>query len=144
MNFNLTDLGNLIQNFLVETSCLQLVKGFTRSEVVRGRKVARSCIDHCYTNAPDKVSAPELVTVGNSDHLGIYIRKQVKHISSKPNTVMKRSYKDFIIEDFLKDVLDSDMDNIVTGCKDLEMAAHTFEAIFKNVGRRKAEWGQVG
>ena len=107
---------------------MQLVKGFTRSEVVQGGKIARSCIDHCYTNAPDKVSTPELVAVGNSDHLGIVVRKNVKHFISKPDTVMKRSYKNFKVEHFLEDVFESNIDSLVMQSIDI---AHKFELIFK-------------
>ena len=62
-DYQFSDLGNMVQEFLLETACSQLVKQYTRSEVVRGGRVAKSCIDHCYTNVPDKVSDPEVVMV---------------------------------------------------------------------------------
>ena len=80
-SYHLSNLCNMVQNFMLETSCMQLVKGFTRSEVGQGGVVSRSCIDHCYTNNPDKVAAPELIAVGNSDHLGVVARKNVKSMS---------------------------------------------------------------
>ena len=117
------DLSDMVQNFLVESACVQIVKENTRSEIVQGGNVAESCIDHCYTNVPDKVSNPEVVAVGNSDHLGVVVRKFAKVEKSKPNTVLKRSYKNFKPEDFLTDVLESDINNVVTASDDLDFAA---------------------
>lgn len=41
------------------------------TEIGPGGMVSRSCIDHCYTNVPEKVSTPEVISVGTSDHLGL-------------------------------------------------------------------------
>ena len=127
------DLSDMVQNFLVESACVQLVKENTRSEIVQGGNVAESCIDHCYTNVPDKVSNPEVVAVGNSDHLGVVVRKFAKVEKSKPNTVLKRSYKNFKPEEFLTDVLESDINNVVSASDDLDSAAELFETKFKSI-----------
>ena len=42
------DLAQMIQSFLVESASNQLIKEYTRSEVVQGGEVSRSCIDHLY------------------------------------------------------------------------------------------------
>ena len=55
-NFKDKELAEITHNFLVETSSSQIVKGFTRSEVGAGGELVRSCIDHCYTNTPEKVT----------------------------------------------------------------------------------------
>ena len=70
-NFQDKDLAEMTQNFLLETSSTQLVKEYTRSEIGPGGMVSRSCIDHCYTKVPEKVSTPEVISVGTSDHLGL-------------------------------------------------------------------------
>ena len=103
------ELSSLIQEFMADTASSQLVKEFTRSEVIRGGAVSRSCIDHCYSNSPDKISKPEVVAVGNSDHLGVVITKYTKVLKSKPNTVMKRSYTNFDVEKFLTEIVNSDI-----------------------------------
>ena len=95
--------------------------------------IGTPCIDHCYTNVPDKVSHPEVVAVGNSDHLGVVVRKYAKVEKSKPNTIMKRSYKNFKPEEFLTDILESDINNVVTACEDLDSAAELFEEKFKSL-----------
>ena len=47
---------------------------------------------------PDKVSRPEVVSVGTSDQLGIVVKKYTKIQMRKPSTIMKRSYKQFDVE----------------------------------------------
>ena len=137
-NYKYKDLSDIVQEFLVESACSQLVRKYTRSEIIQGGAVSQSCIDHCYTNAPDKVSKPEVVDVGTSDHMGVVITKYTKVARSKPNTVMKRSYKDFKVENFLTDILESDIDKSVTACKDLDHAAKMFEEKFKFILDRHA------
>ena len=127
------ELANLVQNFLLETSSCQIVNGFTRSEVGQGGEIFRSCIDHCYTNVPAKVSVPELIAVGSSDHLGVFIKKFTKAARIKPKIIQKRSYKFFNIENFLNDVLSSNLNGMITACDDLEEAASMFESIFGEI-----------
>ena len=123
----------MVNNFMLESSCTQLVDENTRSEVIQGETVTQSCIDHCYTNVPEKVSKPEVLAVGNSDHLGIVVTKYAKVERSKPQTVKKRSYRDFIVEDFLTEVYTSKINEAVTASKELDDAAEVFEAMFKEI-----------
>ena len=46
---------------------------------------------------------------------------------------MKRSYKNFKPEEFLTDILESDINNVVTACEDLDSAAEIFEDSFKEI-----------
>ena len=55
-----------------------MIKEFTRSEVGPGGEVTRSSIDHCYINVPEKVSVPEVLAVGSSDHLGVLSKNSQK------------------------------------------------------------------
>ena len=132
-DYHLSNLSSMVHDFMLNTACTQLVNKYTRSEVVRGGIISKSCIDHCYTNVPDKVSSPEVLVVGNSDHYGIVVRKHTKASKFKPNTVMKRSYKNFIVEYFLTDILESNMDAEITACKDLQHAANLFEKKFREI-----------
>ena len=97
-NYKLKTLSEMIHTFMLESTVSQLVTENTRSEIIKGGGVSKSCIDHCYTNAPDKVSKPEVVSVGTSDHLGIVVKKYTKIQMRKPSTIMKRSYKQFDVE----------------------------------------------
>ena len=113
----------MVQSFLLDATSSQQVKGYTRSEMTQGGVLSQSCIDHCYTNVPEKLSAPEVVAVGDSDHLGIVITKYSRAEPIKPKTVIKRSYKIFKVDEFLTDILISNIDNYVTSCSDVEEAA---------------------
>ena len=132
-DYKYKELSEMVQTFMLESSCCQLVKENTRSEVVQGGSVSASCIDHCYTNSPEKVSKPEVVAVGNSDHLGVVITKYSRATKTKPNTVKKRSYKNFLVEDFLTEVMESDINRVVTACNDVDAAAEIFEEMFKTI-----------
>ena len=96
-NYHMKEHAELVQTFLLETETTQLVQDFTRSEFTQGGAVSRSCLDHIYSNAPGKVSTPEVIAVGNSDHLGIVLTKYTKAPKIKPKVVLKRSYKHFKI-----------------------------------------------
>ena len=126
------DLAEVVQTFLFETGSSQLVRGFTRSEIVRGGAVSRSLIDHCYSNASGKVSTPEVTAVGTSDHLGIFITKYTRAPILKPKVTLKRSYKDFNAEDFWKEVVDSDVNKDEMAI-DIEGAALEFENKFNDI-----------
>ena len=72
-DYYLGEQADMVNNYLLETNSSQLVTQYTRSEIVRGGDISRSCIDHCYSNSQEKVSVPEVVSVGDSDHLGIMV-----------------------------------------------------------------------
>ena len=137
-DYHLHDQAAMVQSFLLDTASSQLVKSFTRSEMVQGGTLSPSCIDHCYSNVPEKLSTPEVIAVGDSDHLGIVITKYTRAEPLKPRTVTKRSYKKFEIEKFLTDVLNSDIDKDVTACDNVEEAAEAFEKSFKPILDRHA------
>ena len=132
-DYNHHEQAAAVQSFLIDSASTQLVKDFTRSEIVQGGVLSRSCIDHCYTNVPEKMSTPEVLAVGDSDHLGIAVTKFSRAEPIKPKTVMKRSYKKFEIEKFLTDILNSTIDNDVTAIDNIEEAAEVFELSFKRI-----------
>ena len=119
-DYYLQEQAAMVQSFLLDATSSQQVKGYTRSEITQGGVLSQSCIDHCYTNVPEKLSAPEVVAVGDSDHLGIVITKYSRAEPIKPKTVIKRSYKHFKVEEFLTDILNSNIDFDVTSCTDVE------------------------
>ena len=95
--------------------------------------LSRSCIDHCYSNVPEKLSAPEVIAVGDSDHLGIVVTKYTRAEPIKPKTVIKRSYKNFEVEKFLTEILNSNINTDVIACDNVEDAAEIFENSFKSI-----------
>ena len=117
----------MIQDYLLETSSFQKVKQFTRSETSM-HGISRSCLDHCYSDVPEKLSEAIVVSAGNSDHLALIVRKYSKALVSEPQTIRKRNYKTFCIESFLTDINES-----VTSKRDLEEAAVEFEERFSSI-----------
>ena len=135
--YNKKVLGNMIQDQLLENSSTQIVKEHTRSETY-GDRVSRSCIDHIYSNSPQKCSKPLLISGGDSDHLAVFVTKYCREMKSKPHTCLKRSYKHFNIELFLNDVYHSSINNLVQSCADLESAARTFQVEFSKIVNKHA------
>ena len=114
---------------MLETSSFQQVKEVTRIEVCRSG-VSRSCIDHCTSNVPEKVSKPLVESAGDSDHLAVIVTKFTKAPVSRPQTVRKRSYKDFCIGSFLTDFLNSGINQLVTAKDNVDEAAEVFQEKF--------------
>jgi hypothetical protein len=65
------------------------VKEPTRIGNTTGEGVSATCIDHCYTNVPEKIKSTQVVGAGNSDHLGVVIKKLTKFPVSRPQSVKK-------------------------------------------------------
>ena len=95
--------------------------------------VSRSCLDHCYSDAPEKLSQVCVELIGESDHLGIMVTKLSKNAVHKPQTLRKRVYKNFDIHSFLTDIYESDINQSVTNEPDLENAARLFGQKFADI-----------
>ena len=128
-SYQYKDLANKVQDFLLEESCQQLVTEVTRSELVAG-VVQRSIIDHCYSDVSDKITGPYIEAVGDSDHLGVRITKFCKFPTTKPQVIKRRVYKNFSVEDFLKEILHSNINAHVTSHKTIDGAAEAFKNEF--------------
>ena len=109
-----------------------LVTKFTRSERVRGG-ISQSCLDHIYTNTPGKCDTPVVGSAGDSDHLSILITKFSKELKIKPQTIKKRSYKHFKLEEFLSDVHERNINDEITAIDDIDEAALKFQEIFGSI-----------
>ena len=132
-DYNNKELALQVQEYLLETSSYQMIKEPTRVETVAGGGISATCIDHCYTNVPEKIKSVQVMSTGNSDHLGIVVKKFTKFPVSKPQSVKKRNYKEFNVERFLTEIHNSGINTIVTGAKTIDAAAEAFENIFKHI-----------
>ena len=63
-----------------------------------------SCLDHIYTNTPDKISQAEVRFMGSSDHKLVMATRFSKSFKQNIRYCKKRSYKNFNEEDFLREV----------------------------------------
>ena len=100
-----------------------MVNEVTRSELVAG-VVQRSTIDHCYSDVPFVESE------GDSDHMGVRILKYGKNPVSKPEVIRMRVYKNFSVENFLTDILHSNINNSSTSHLNIEGASEAFRNEF--------------
>ena len=130
-------IANLTQEFLLEETFVQLVSKDTRSELVQGA-VQSSLIDHIYTNSPGKCETPTVHSAGNSDHLAIMITKYTRELKLKPQTVKKRSYKNFDKTEFLCDVRNSNINDATTACDSIEEATEVFQNMFEKILNKHA------
>ena len=82
-DYTLKNLADLVQTFLLEESCHQLVNSFTRVQNNRDN-IQRSCIDHISTNVPNKCDRPEVSAGGDSDHMAVMVIKRSREIKNQP------------------------------------------------------------
>ena len=129
-NFGQKDISSMIQDYLLRSSSHQMISQATH--------LNGSCIDHLYTNCPEKICEIKVTSVGNSDHMGICVRKLSKFPSSRPKTLKKRSYKNFDNGDFLTEVYDSNIEAEVTKHDTIDDAAEAFEKEFKTILNKHA------
>ena len=122
-DFQYKELALQVQEYLLETSSYQMIKETTRVETTAGGGISATCIDHCYTNVPEKMKNVLVMSASNSDHLGILIKKFTEFPVSKPESVKKQNYKEFNIEKFLMDIYKSEINTIVTGGRTTDAAA---------------------
>ena len=131
-NYQYKNLAEQIQDFLMEKASFQLVKKYTRSEISKDG-LSRSCLDHCYSDVPEKLSGPIIEPAGTSDHLAVIVTKYTKAPVIKPQTVRKRTYRNFCIGSFLTDINNSDINREVAAEESIEEAAKVFQEKFSEI-----------
>ena len=122
----------MVRHFLLTYDLSQTVSDYTRSEIGRGRNVVKSCIDHCYSNSPEKITT-NVTHVGDSDHDAVVVKKASRLPKSRPKVIKKRSYINFNIETFLSDINSSDINEAVVAESDIDLAAEVFERKFREI-----------
>ena len=85
------------------------------------------------TNTPSKCDKPRIEAAGDSDHLAIIVTKYTKELRYRPNTVLKRSYKNFDTGQFLQDIHQSELNESVIGAGDIKSTAELFKDIFGHI-----------
>ena len=134
------NLADILKDFLLEESCYQIVEDFTRIKLVND-EVQRSCIDHVTVNCIDKVSKPEILGVGQSDHLGLLVTKKTRELRTCARTTKKRVYKNFDANKFLSDIReakDKGLCDMMHMTEDIETAADVFTEVFSQVLEKHA------
>ena len=138
--YRLCSLTRLVQNICNAENFSQLVREPTRSmynSVSNSTEI--SCIDHVYCNARHKCSPPRVIVSGASDHDIICYIRYSKAPPSPARTIRRRSYKDFIEEDFLTDMSVVDWSEVYLAT-DVDVATEIFTRKFNHVLNMHAPW----
>ena len=138
--YRLCSLTRLVQNACNAHNFIQLVKEPTRSmynSVSNSTEI--SCIDHIYCNVKHRCSLPTVIVSGASDHDIVSYVRYSKAPPSPARTIRRRSYKEFIEEDFLTDVSAVDWTEVYTAT-DVDTATEIFTRKFNHVLNIHAPW----
>ena len=100
----------------------QLVAGATH--LTRGQ--ARSGLDHLYSNKPDKLSSVQTYITGLSDHKLIKVIRFAKSFRQNPRYIRKRTFKNFDTEQFLENLENSNLEEVLA-CNDDNDATELLE-----------------
>ena len=130
---------------MVELACnlgnfSQLVSGPTRSQFNSISGITDiSCIDHVYTNYKFRCSTPVVSSFGGSDHDLVGYTRYSKDPPEPAKTIRKRSYRNFVPEDFLADLRAVDWTEVYQ-CQDVDLSADIFTRKFRWVLNNHAPW----
>ena len=133
-------LSRLVQNACNTNNFSQLVSEPTRlmyNSVTNTTEI--SCLDHVYCNAKHKCSKPTVTPFGASDHDIISYTRYSKEPPAPARTIRKRSYKEFIPEDFVTDLAVVNWSDIYS-CNDVDQAVDIFTRKFRQVLNHHAPW----
>ena len=112
--------------FQADAAVEQVVEVPTRVAIVDNR-VTNSTVDHCYLSSPADYSSPRVMMVGDSDHWGQVTSQLTKKVLHQPGTRKSRVYKSFCPEGFCLDLLQSEVNSMVTRETDLELADAVYD-----------------
>ena len=138
--YRLCSLTNLVQNICNANNFTQLVTEPTRTmynSVTDTTEI--SCIDHVYCNAKYKCSTPTVIVSGASDHDIVSYTRYSKAPPSPARTIRRRSYKNFVEEDFITDLAVVDWTEVYAAT-DVDTATEIFTAKFKFILNQHAPW----
>ena len=138
--YRLCSLTRLVQNICNTNNFTQLVTEPTRTMHNSVNNTTEiSCIDHVYCNARHKCSPPKVISCGTSDHDIISYVRYSKVPPSTARTIRRRSYKEFIEEDYLNDMSAVDWTDVYTSA-DVDTATEIFTKKFNHVLNAHAPW----
>ena len=128
--YHLHSLSKLVHDACNIYGFSQMVQAPTRIQYndVSGT-TSTSCIDHVYTNNQFRCSKVSVIPFGNSDHDLISYVRYSKEPPAPARTIRRRSYKNFVAEDFIADLTNSNW-YLVYSSQDVDTAVERFTALF--------------
>ena len=139
-SYSLFTLSKMVKSTCNSSNFSQLVQEPTRHQFnsVTG-KTSISCLDHIYTNYRFRCSVAKVIPFGNSDHNIVQYVRFSKEAPSPSRTIRKRSYKTFILTEFLAELQDLDFSSVYF-CNDLDEAVSRFTNLMNQVLDNHAPW----
>ena len=98
-----------------------------------------SCIDHVYTNSKHRCSSGNVIVSGASDHNIVCFTRYCKVPPTPARVIHKRSYKNFILEEYLSDMKNIDWIHVYLA-RDLDHAVECFTEKVNYVLDKHAPW----
>ena len=139
-DYNLVTLSRLVETACNVSNYSQLVAVPTRFQYNRVREVTDySCIDHVYANKKHRCSDIVVTPYGGSDHDIVGYTRFSKVPPEPSRTIRKRSYKDFILEDFLRDVGEVDWSEVYK-CQDVDISTEILTRKIVDILNIHAPW----
>ena len=138
--YSLVTLGRMVVDCCNTNNFTQMVDKVTRVQFNSIRnETATSCIDHLYCNAKHRISSVRVVTFGASDHDAIAYTRFSKEPTPPARTIRKISYKNFIEDDFIRDVSRLDFTDVYCS-REVDGAADLLTAKLVDVLNFHAPW----
>ena len=139
-DYHLITLSRLVQNCCNMNNFSQLVKEPTRMQYNAVQNTTSiSCIDHVYTNVKHRCSPITVTPCGTSDHDMISYSRYSKEPPIPARTIRKRSYKEFVPEKYLEDLVKVNWNDVLC-CEDLDMATDLFTRKLRYILNIHAPW----
>ena len=139
-DYHLLSLSNMIRNTCNIGNFMQLVEVPTRAQFNQVQsKTDISCLDHVYTNFQYRCSKVSVEIFGGSDHDLIGYTRFSKQPPTPAQTIRKRSYLNFVQDDFLRDLKLVDW-TAVYQCQEVDLATEVLTEKFRGVLDLHAPW----
>ena len=139
-DYHLLSLSKMVQSSCNLGNFAQLVSVPTRFQFNSVKNTTDiSCIDHVYTNAKYRCSGITVIPFGGSDHDILQYIRYSKTSPTPAKTIRRRSYKNFLPEEFLSDLAKVDWEEVYSS-QDVDLAAEIFTRKFVQVLNPHAPW----
>ena len=139
-SYSLYSLSKLVQQACNVSNFSQLVTSPTRIQYNSIRKATSiSCIDHLYCNYRSRCSMVTMIPFGSSDHNLLSYTRFSKEPVPHSRMIRKRSYKNFVKEDFIGDLSKIDWTPVLA-CQDIDTAESLFTELFCQILDKHAPW----
>ena len=139
-DYHLVTLSRLVQTACHLGNFSQLVSVPTRFQYNSvQQKTDISCIDHVYTNTKYRCSSVTVIPFGGSDHDAVGYIRYSKAPPSPARTIRKRSYKEFVQENFISDLKKVEWHEVFMA-QDVDIATEIFTRKFVGVLNLHAPW----